>query len=68
MDNQSGYYKYTEEFPRVSDIRKWVAGRPDADQLMSIISRSFEYIQKLPLKGIKEKYIEEVLLFSDSIT
>jgi hypothetical protein len=66
VDNQSGYYKYTDEFPSVSEIEKWVAGYPDADQLIGIISRSYDYIKKLPLKGISENYSAQAICFSDS--
>lgn len=66
MEDQSGYRKYTDEFPSVSEIERWVAGYPDADQLISIISRSYDYIQKLPLKDLPENYTEEEISYSDS--
>jgi hypothetical protein len=68
VDDHSGYYKYTDEFPSVSEIERWVAGYPDADQLISIISRSYDYIQKLPLKDLPENYTEKELSFPDSGT
>ena len=33
MGDTVGYYIHTDEFPSVTDIEKWVAGHPDADQL-----------------------------------
>ena len=51
MMDTSGYYKYTDEFPSVTEIEKWVAGQPDADQLAEIIARSYDYIQKSPAQG-----------------
>ena len=67
MKEISGYYKLTNEFPSVSDIEKWVAGHPDADQLEKIISRSYAYIRKLPLKGIPEHYFEDESSLNDAI-
>ncbi|MFZ1897360.1 hypothetical protein [Methanoregula sp.] len=61
MMDTSGYYKYTGEFPSVTEIEKWVAGQPDADQLAEIIARSYDYIQKLPLKGVHEHYFDNDL-------
>jgi hypothetical protein len=58
VEDTAGYYKYTDEFPSVTDIEKWVAGHPDADQLAQIISRSYDYIRKLPLKGLREHYFD----------
>jgi len=66
VEEVSGYYKFTDEFPSKADIEKWVAGHPDADQLAEIISRSFDYIRKLPLKGISEHYFEDELSLNDS--
>jgi hypothetical protein len=56
-----GYCKYTDEFPSVAEIEKWVAGYPDAEQLAQIIARSYDYIRKLPLKGIPEHYFDKDL-------
>lgn len=61
MEENSGYCKYTEDFPSVTEIEKWVAGHPDAEQLAQIIARSYDYIRKLPLKGIPEHYFDEDL-------
>ena len=40
-------------------VERLLAGQPDLDQLIAIISRSYDYIQKLPLKGLSENYSEE---------
>ena len=50
------YYKYSDEIPDVKLIERLLAGHPDAEQLIAIISRSYDYIQKLPLKGLNENY------------
>ena len=50
------YQKYTDVNPSIQDIQRWVAGYPDADQLIEIISRSYDYIHNLPLNGIVEEY------------
>jgi len=51
------YYKYSREIPDAKLIERLLAGYPDAGQLMAIISRSYDYIQKLPLKGLRENYV-----------
>jgi hypothetical protein len=53
------YYKYSDEIPDNVLIERLVAGYPDADQLIAIISRSYDYIQNLPLKGLSENYSKE---------
>jgi hypothetical protein len=53
------YYKYSDEIPDSQLIEHLVAGYPDADQLIAIISRSYDYIQNLPLKGLSENYSKE---------
>ncbi len=53
------YYKYSDEIPDMQLIERLLAGHPDADQLIAIISRSYDYIQRLPLKGISENYSKE---------
>jgi hypothetical protein len=53
------YYKYSDEIPDKQLIERLVAGYPDAEQLIEIISRSYDYIQKLPLKGLSENYAKE---------
>jgi len=51
------YYKYSCEIPDTKLIERLLAGYPDAGQLMAIISRSYDYIQRLPLKGLRENYL-----------
>jgi len=53
------YYKYSDEIPDRQLIERLLAGHPDAEQLIEIISRSYDYIQKLPLKGLSENYSKE---------
>jgi hypothetical protein len=53
------YYKYSDEIPDRELIERLLAGHPDAEQLIAIISRSYDYIQKLPLKGLSENYSQE---------
>jgi hypothetical protein len=53
------YYKYSDEIPDRELIERLLAGHPDAGQLIEIISRSYDYIQKLPLKGLSENYSKE---------
>ena len=48
--------KFSEEFPTLREIQRWVAGYPDKEQLIAILSRSYDYIRKLPLNEISEKY------------
>ena len=55
----SDYYKYTDDIPDAEVIERLVAGQPDVDQLIAIISRSYDYIRNLPLKGIHEDYSKE---------
>lgn len=50
------YYKYSDEIPDMQMIERLVADHPDAEQLIAIISRSYDYIQKLPLRGLSENY------------
>jgi hypothetical protein len=61
VEEPSGYYKFTDDFPSVAEIEKWVAGHPNAEQLAQIIARSYDYIQKLPLKGVTEHYFDHEL-------
>ncbi len=49
-------YQYADGNPSIQDIQRWVAGYPDAEQLIEIISRSYDYIRNLPLNGIVEDY------------
>lgn len=53
------YYKFSDEIPDKQMIERLLADYPDADQLIEIISRSYDYIQKLPLKGLSENYSKE---------
>ena len=53
------YYKYSDEIPDMQLVERLLAGHPDAEQLLEIISRSYDYIQKLPLKGLSENYSKE---------
>jgi hypothetical protein len=55
----SDYYKYSDDIPDIQEIERLVAGYPNAEQLIAIISRSYDYIQKLPLKGLSENYSRE---------
>ena len=55
----SDYYKYSDEIPDRRLIERLLAGYPDAGQLIAIITRSYDYIQKLPLKGLSENYYRE---------
>jgi len=55
----SDYYKYTDDIPDAAVIERLVAGQPDVDQLIAIISRSYDYIRNLPLKGVHEDYSKD---------
>jgi hypothetical protein len=59
------YYKFSDEFPCISEIRQLVAGYPDEEKLTEIIARSYDYIQKLPLKGTPEDYGQVDLSLSE---
>jgi hypothetical protein len=48
--------KYADEIPDKKLIERLLAGRPDAEQLRAILSRSYAYIRNLPLKGLIENY------------
>jgi len=52
----SDYYKYTDDIPDAALIERLVAWKPDVEQLFAIISRSYDYVKKLPLKGLTENY------------
>lgn len=47
---------YSDEIPDKKLIDRLLAGRPDTEQLRVILSRSYAYIRKLPLKGLIENY------------
>lgn len=51
--------KYFDDIPDVREIERLIAGHPDAEQLIEIIWRSYDYIQKLPLRGLSENYLKE---------
>lgn len=53
------YYKYSDEIPDREMIERLVGDHPDADQIIAIIARSYDYIQKLPLRGLSENYSKE---------
>ena len=53
------YYKYSDEIPDMALVQRLLGDHPDAEQLLAIISRSYDYIQKLPLKGLSENYSRE---------
>lgn len=53
------YYKFSDEIPDMQMVEHLLAGQPDLEQLIAIISRSYDYIQKLPLKGLSENYSED---------
>lgn len=48
-------------------IERLLAGQPDADQLIAIISRSYDYIQNLPLKGLSERYPKDNPILFDTL-
>ena len=52
----SDYNKYSAEIPDKQLIERLLSVRPDAKQLFAFLSRSYDYIKKLPLKGISENY------------
>ncbi len=37
-------------------VERLRAATPDPRQLIAILSRSYEYIRRLPLKGLRETY------------
>jgi len=65
VEETAGYHSYMREFPSVTEIEKWVAGQPDAEQLAQIISRSYDYVRKLPLRGLSEHYFDDDLSFGE---
>lgn len=52
-------YKYSDEIPDTQMIERLLAGQPDLEQLIEIIQRSYDYTQKLPLRGLSENYLKE---------
>jgi hypothetical protein len=67
VEKISPYAKFTYESTSAADIGRWVAGHPDPNQMANIISRSYNYVRKLPLKGISEHYFEDDLSLHDAI-
>jgi len=59
------YYKFSDELPSIHEIQRLVAGYPDEERLIEIIVRSYDYIQKLPLKGISEDYGQQTASLSE---
>jgi hypothetical protein len=49
---------FTDENSDMRLIERLRSRRPDARQLLAFLSQSYEYIKKLPLKGINENYIK----------
>lgn len=49
---------FPDENPDMRLIERLRSRRPDAGQLLAFISRSYEYIKKLPLNGINENYVK----------
>jgi hypothetical protein len=45
------YHSYSDEIPDMSLRERLLAGHPDAGQIIAIVSRSYDDIRKLPLKG-----------------
>ena len=64
-NSMTDYYKFSAELPSISEIQRLVAGYPDEETLIEIIARSYDYIQKLPLKGISEDYGQDDLYLSE---
>jgi hypothetical protein len=48
--------KFTVDMKLIERLR---ARRPDAKQLFAIISRSYDYIKRLPLNGVHENYSKD---------
>jgi hypothetical protein len=61
------YYKFSDEIPDMQLIVRLLTGQPDAEQLAAIISRSYDYIQNLPLRGIDERYPKDNPLLYDTL-
>lgn len=53
------YYKFSDEIPDMQMVERLLTGQPDLEQLIEIIQRSYDYIQKLPLRGLSENYSKE---------
>jgi hypothetical protein len=52
-------YPFPAENSDLKLIERLRSRRPDARQLLAIISRSYDYIKKLPLKGLNENYSKD---------
>ena len=53
------YDQFPDENSDMRLIERLRSRRPDARQLLTIISRSYDYIKKLPLKGLNENYSKD---------
>lgn len=51
---------YSEDIPDPKLIERLGAERLDIHQLIAILSRSYDYIRNLPLKGLSGHYSEEI--------
>jgi hypothetical protein len=54
----TGNSLFPDESPDMKLIERLRSRKPDAGQLLAFISRSYEYIKKLPLNGINENYVK----------
>ncbi len=54
--NFTGSSKFSVDMKLIERLRD---RRPDAGQLRAIISRSYDYIKNLPLKGLNENYAKD---------
>lgn len=59
------YYKFSDDLPSILEIQRLVAGHPDEEKLIEIIARSYDYIQKLPLKGTPDDYGQDDMSMSE---
>jgi hypothetical protein len=62
------YNQYAAETPDMKLVQRILTGHPDHGQLIAFLSRSYEYIRKLPLRGLRENYSTVYLdLFSPGL-
>ena len=59
---------YSNEIPDKKLIERLLAGRPDAEQLLLFLSRSYIYIRNLPLKGLSENYTKANSVLSEAVS
>jgi hypothetical protein len=52
-------YLFPDENSDMKLIERLRSRRPDARQLLAILSLSYDYIKQLPLKGISENYSKD---------